>query len=248
MNVVMLILQFLILMAVVTGAVLFVLHRIFISSTDGALKRLDKDTELVRTKQAELTRKIKEAEEELGKRKEEADKLTKKMILEAEEAARVERDKIIKKARDDGEEIIAKAQSTKDKIRQEIEKETEIKTVDHAIEVLNQILSADAKKALDTQLVSEFIDGLDKVDMAQISQDIDTADVVSVNPLDEAAKEKLAKVIKGKLNREIKVNATVDPKIVGGVVLRFGSLALDGSLANTIKEAGAALKQKVEGE
>ena len=48
------------------------------------------------------------------------------------------------------------------------------------------------------------------------------------------------------MNRDIKINATVDPSIVGGIILRFGSLALDGSLQNTFREAGEQLKNKAE--
>src|SRR3989338_6115864 len=129
----MLILQFLVLTAIVTGAIIFFLYKFLISSTDGAVRRLNAETETVRAKQAELNQKIKEAEEELAKRRKEADDLTKKMITEAEAKAHEERERMVKKAREEGEEIIAKAQNTKEKIRQEILKETELKTIDFSV-------------------------------------------------------------------------------------------------------------------
>ena len=243
----MLILQFIVLMAVVTGGIIFFLYRFLIASTDGAVKRLNTETETVRGKQSELNKKIKEADEELAKRKKEAEDLTKKMREEAEETAKAEREKMIKKAREEGEEIISKAQRTKDQIRIEIQKEMDIKAVDYAIQVLNIVLSEKAKGVIDQKLLAEFLDSLERMDMNQVTIEADTADIVTAVPIDSVFEEKFRKVIKAKLDRDVKVNSTIDPSIAGGAVLRFGSLALDGSLQNMIREAGIAMKQKVEG-
>jgi len=242
----MLILQFFILTIVVTGAIIFFLHRFLVSSTDGAVKRLNTETETVRIKQSELNRKIKEVDEELARRKKEADELVKKMKTEAEESARAEREKMIKRAREEGEEIIAKAQRTRDQIRLEIQKEMELKTIDHCIEILNAVLTDKAKSVLDKQLISEFAENLEKINLDQVAVETDTADFITLTPLDEAAKGKFAKILKSKLNRDIKINSITDESIVGGIVLRFGSLALDGSLQNVLKDAATAIKQEVE--
>ncbi len=248
MNVWMMLLQFVILMTVITGVTIFFLHRSLISSTDGAVKRLNTETEAVRAKQTELNQKIKEANEELEKRKKEADDLMKKMRDEADEVAKVEREKIVKKAREDGEEIIAKAQRTKDQIRKEVQKELEIKTVDFAVAILQSALSEKARAALDTYLIEEFLANLEKMNMAEVSVEADSADVVTISAIDDAIKSKFAKIIKEKMNRDIKINATVDPAIAGGAILRFGSLAVDGSLQSMIREIGVTLKKKAEGE
>ena len=238
--------QFFILTAIVTGAIIFFLHRFLVASTDGAVKRLNSETETVRTKQGELNRKIKEADEELARRKKEADELTKKMTTEAEETARAERERMVKKAREEGEEIIAKAQRAKDQIRSEIVKEMELKTVDFAVRILNSVISTKARGSLDKQLIAEFMESLEKMDLNQVSVEVDTADVITAVPIDDAAKDKFAKLLKAKFNRDIKINNAVDPVIAGGAVLKFGSLAVDGSLQNMIREAGVAIKQEAE--
>lgn len=242
----MLILQFIVLTAVVTGTIIFFLHRVLIASTDGAVKRLNTETEAVRTKRSELDRKIKEAEEELAKRKKEAEDLAKKMKEEAEEGARAEREKMVKKAREEGEEIIAKAQHTKDQLREEIRKELTLKIIDYSAQLLTAVLSGKTKGALNAELVDEFLVNLEKMDMSQVDADLNSADIVCASPLSVAAGDKLSKLLKSKLNRDIKINTAIDPNIVGGVVLRFGSLALDGSLQNSLLEAGEELKKKAE--
>jgi F0F1-type ATP synthase delta subunit len=242
----MLILQFLVLMFVVCGTIIFFLHRTLVSSTDGAVRRLTHETEEMRAKQKELNQKIKEANEELVKRKGEADELTRQMITDAEEKAKAEREEVLKRTRAEGEEIIAKAQGTKEKMRKALESELKIKTVDFTMEILTRILSDRARGALNNQLVKEFVEKLEKVEMSQIGSDINTVEVITVSPIDNAVKDKITDIIKKKLNREIKINASVDEKIIGGAILRFGSLALDGSLKEMIFEVGTELKKKVE--
>lgn len=244
----MFILQFLILTAVVTGAIIFFLHHFLVASTDGAVKRLNSETETVRAKQAELNKKIKEADEELERRKKEADDLLKKMKSEAEEGAKIERDKLVKKARTDSEEIIAQAQSTKEQIRKDIQREVELKMIDFCAKIISAVLSGKAKEALNRQLIDEFLEGLEGVDMKQVGAEVTTVDVITVIPLDEPLKERFLKLFKAKIGRDMKINPTIDAAIAGGVSLRFGSLALDGSLQSTLKEAAVALKQKIEGE
>ena len=242
----MLILQFLVLMFVVCGTIIFFLHKTLVSSTEGAVKRLNNETEEMRAKQKELNEKIKEADEELAKRKKEAAELANKMIEEAEEKAKAEREDVVKKARAEGEEIIAKAQRTQDKMRKAIEVELQVKMADFSMEILNKILSDKARGALNDQLMKEFIENLEKVDMSTIGHDIDTADIVTVAAIEDVYKKKIKEIIENKLKRPIKINATIDNSVVGGVMLQFGSLALDGSLKELIYETGSALKKKIE--
>ena len=61
--------QFIVLMFVVVGVIGFFLHKLLIGTTQGAVNRLNSETEATRAKQAELNQKIKEANEELEKRK-----------------------------------------------------------------------------------------------------------------------------------------------------------------------------------
>ena len=240
--------KFVVLMAVVCVPLILFLRWSLFNSTEGAVKRLNDETEQARNKQSELTQKIKEADEELNKRKAEAEQLSRKMIAEAEEKAKTEREKLIHKAREEGEEIITKAQGTKEKIRKELEKEMHLKSIDFAVHILNLILSQNAKAILSNHLFAEFLEGLKKVDMARIGPEVTTAEVITSGPIEERDKEEVGKVLQEKLNRAIKIESAQDPQIVGGVILKFGSLALDGSLQNLIKEEAIKCKQKTESE
>ena len=235
-------------MTVVCVPLILLLRWSLLNSTEGAVRRLNVEVEQNRSKQAELNRKIKEADEELAKRKAEADQLTNKMIAEAEEKAQAEREKMVNRARAEGEEIITKAQGTKDQIRKDLEKEMHLKAVDYSIQVLTLILSQDLQGVLNGHLFREFIDGLKKVDMSRIGPEVGSAEVITAVPLEDRDKEQLTKVLLEKLNRTIKVNFLQDQQIIGGAVLKFGNLALDGSLQKRVKEEAIKSKQKIESE
>ncbi len=243
----MLLIKIFVLQTVVFGVIIFVMKQVFFSSTEGAVQRLNKETEEARAKQAELDRKIKEANEELEKRRKEAEELAKKMIDEANEKAKEERAQMIQKARNEGEEIIDKAQRTKDQIRKDIEKEIEIKTVTFASEILCEILSEEARGILEERLWEEFIKDLENVDMKQISSDVKTVEIVTAGSLDESINQRIFDIIEKKLGRSITVSATTDKQMVAGIMLKFGSLALDGSIKNLIIEASTRKKDKIEG-
>lgn len=241
-----LIIKFIFLTGLVSGTIIFFLHRALISGTEGAVKRLNEEIEKTNRKQAELAQKIKEADEELAKRQAEAKRLTEQMRTEAEEQSKAEREKIVAGARHEGEEIIAKAQVATQKLKLELEKEMDAKAVNFGMQLLNTILSEEAKGALDEILVTEFTENLKNIDMSKINPDIDTVEIITLNPLSDSVKQQLSQIIKGKLKRELTVKSTVDNKIGGGVLLKFGSMALDGSIRNLIREKALGLTQQIE--
>jgi len=241
-----LIIQFLILTVVISGGVIFALYMVLIRTVDGAKQRLDRDAEAARQREAELNQKIKEADAELQRRNKELDLMEKKMRQELEEQTTKQKEEMIGKARTEAEEIITKAQNAREQIRREVEKTMEIKIIDYASGITTEILSTKVKEILDKHLIAEFIEKLNNVDMSRIGVDIKVADVISATPIPEALLADIAKIFKTKLSRDIKLNPKIDPTVVGGIVLMFESLQLDGSLQNTLKESANALKQQVE--
>ena len=72
-----------------------------------------------------------------------------------------------------------------------------------------------------------------------------TAEVVSAKALTKAQTDKLAKTLKSKFGKDIRINATVDENIIGGLIVKVGSKMIDSSIAsklsklqNTMKEVG----------
>ncbi|MDP4530175.1 F0F1 ATP synthase subunit delta [Alkalimonas delamerensis] len=55
-------------------------------------------------------------------------------------------------------------------------------------------------------------------------------DVTSAKPLDAAAQEKLVAALSKRLERNVKLNCSVDPNVVGGMLMQAGDLVIDGSV------------------
>lgn len=241
-----LIIQFLLLTAIISGALIFTLHRVFVSSVEGAKQRLEHDAEAARAREVELNGKIKQADEELAARRKQLDQLEQKMKNELEAEAEKRREELVNKARADAEEIITKAQSAAEAIRRDIEKQMELKIIDHAVRVLGNVLTKRAKASLEKDLVEEFIEQLKGMDMSKISLDIKHADVVTSMPLSDADLARIGDVVKARTGREITLSSKVDAGHLAGVIIQFGSLQLDGSLKTALKDAAVVLKAEAE--
>ncbi len=241
-----LIIQFLVLTTFVSGFIIFALYMVLIRTVDGAKQRLEKDAEAARQREAELNHKIKEADAELQQRKKELDLLERKMRQDMEEQSNKMKDELLQKARQEAEEIIIKAQNTRDQIRREVEKNVETKIVDYSAKIIGDVLSLKIKDELDKALINEFIERLNKVDLSKLGVDIKSADAITANPIPDTLMLSISSVFKEKLGRDIKLIAKVDPKTLGGVMLQFETLMLDGSLQAAVKEAAGLLKQQIE--
>lgn len=241
-----LIFKFLFLTAIICGGIIFALHHFFISSVEGAKQRLEKDAEAARAREAELNRKIKQADEELSARKKELDQLEQRMKNQLEEEANKHKEELVTKARTEAEEIIVKAQNAADGIRREIEKQMEIKIIDHATVILGDVLGKKAKVSLEKDLVEEFIEQLKSIDMSKISPEIKQASVVTSTGISDVDMKRIAEIIRSKAGRDIVLSSKIDGVHVAGVVIQFGSLMLDGSIRQAVKESALALKLEVE--
>ena len=241
-----LIIQFLILTTVISGGIIFALYLVLIKTVDGAKQRLDRDAEAARQREAELNIKIKEADAELQRRNKELDVMEKKMRQELEEQTTKQKEELIGKARKESEEIITKAQNAKEQIRREIEKNMEIKIIDYSAKITGDIMSVKVREMLDKYLLAEFIEKLNAVDMSRLGPDMKEADVITATPVPEEVLAEISSLFKKKLSRDIKLRPKIDPTVIGGVMLMFDSLQLDGSLQNALKESAGALKQQVE--
>ena len=72
-----------------------------------------------------------------------------------------------------------------------------------------------------------------------------TADVTTAAPLSKEQAARLSEVLKARTGKAIRLNAAVDPSLIGGLVVKVGSKMIDtsirsrlGALQNAMKEVG----------
>jgi F-type H+-transporting ATPase subunit delta len=75
---------------------------------------------------------------------------------------------------------------------------------------------------------------------AQQEKTVDV-EIASAFELDAAMQEKLATALKSKLSRDVKLHASVDPSLVGGVVIRAGDTVIDSSVRGRLAKLAEAM-------
>ena len=69
-----------------------------------------------------------------------------------------------------------------------------------------------------------------------------TAEVTSAHPLDDDQVAALEANLKTRLGRDVSVDLTVDPTILGGLVVKVGSQMIDGSIRTKLNTLAHAMK------
>ena len=67
-------------------------------------------------------------------------------------------------------------------------------------------------------------------------------EMVSAVPVDEGAQTGLTAALSDKLNKTVILESSVDPDILGGLVLRYGDLVVDGRVRTRLESVASALK------
>jgi F-type H+-transporting ATPase subunit delta len=65
--------------------------------------------------------------------------------------------------------------------------------------------------------------------------------VVSAAPLEDAQRERLAKTLKQRLRRDVRLHCEVDPSLIGGAVVRTGDFVIDGSIKARLERLASAM-------
>ena len=69
-----------------------------------------------------------------------------------------------------------------------------------------------------------------------------TAKVTTAHPLDDAQRRELEAKLKAREGRAVKLETSVDPEILGGLVVTIGSRRIDGSLRTRLNSLAQAMK------
>jgi F-type H+-transporting ATPase subunit delta len=69
-----------------------------------------------------------------------------------------------------------------------------------------------------------------------------TAEVTSAHPLNDDQLAQLASKLKVREGKEVKIKASVDPEILGGLVVRIGSRQIDSSIRTRLNTLANAMK------
>lgn len=69
------------------------------------------------------------------------------------------------------------------------------------------------------------------------------ADVTSAKALTKTQSNKLAKALKASFGKDVKINAAVDDKLIGGLIVKVGSKMIDTSIRSKLSQLQNAMKE-----
>src|SRR5205085_12058483 len=68
------------------------------------------------------------------------------------------------------------------------------------------------------------------------------AEVVSARPLNDDQLEQLKSQLRVRAGRDVNIDASVDPSILGGIVVKLGSQRIDASIRTKLNRLASAMK------
>lgn len=69
------------------------------------------------------------------------------------------------------------------------------------------------------------------------------ARLITAQPVDSAASDKIAAALSKRLNRKVTLTAETDPSLLGGAIIRAGDLVIDGSVRGRLERMSATLSR-----
>lgn len=232
---------------VVFGVVLYFYKKITAGDTENTVKRLGIVYEDLLKKQKALAEKLEAAEKEYQAKKEEASALADKLAGQAMDEAHKKEDEVLKKARAEAEEILAKAHASRDNLAKEMEVAASKKTVDFAAAILKNIFDEKIKGMMHGEFIKKFIELAKKSDLASVDLLGQHPVIRTAIALTKEEKELLRRVLAERLNLpDLQVEETVDESLVAGIALQIGTLCMDGSFSNEIRESSSQVKEKLQ--
>jgi F-type H+-transporting ATPase subunit delta len=123
---------------------------------------------------------------------------------------------------------------------------TPLHPADERKAVLRAIASRLSLSPLVTKFCAYLIDQRRLIDYATIVAELArladedagllTAEVVSASPLDDRRRDRLRRALSERTGREVRVDVSVDPALVGGAIAKVGDLVFDGSLRTQLEQ------------
>jgi F0F1-type ATP synthase delta subunit len=228
---------------VVLVVILVFIKRLLLGDTLRAVERVKQVETEVRKKEERIRKEIEEHEKDFQKRKADAEEDLRRRREDTDrEIARL-KDTTIADAKKEGDRILEQARKGEEKMRQQIAQEMEEKAIDYAGEIFKLVFSENVTVALDKQFVGELLEALEQVDAASITVDSGQAEFTTCHPMDLDQKARLEALLKEKFGVDIKIKEKVQESLLAGIVLKLGSLEIDGSLLNRFLEAVAEVKK-----
>lgn len=229
--------------AVALGLIVFVIKKLLLSDTMRAVGTIKQVEAEVRKKEETIRMEIDVHEKDFQKKKIEAEEALDQKRKASEKEVALMKENVLSQAKKEGDNIIEQAKKNEANFRQQLAQDMDEKAVDYAGQIFHMVSSERMSSELNKALIGELLDALEEVDASAITIDGEAVEFRSSHEIVPEQKQRLQKLVKEKFSLDIKVEEKIDESILGGLILKLGSLEIDGSLKNRYQEAVAEVKK-----
>jgi F-type H+-transporting ATPase subunit b len=222
-------------------AIVFVLRKLLYSESAKEMLRLKKLKEETAEKQRELQQKIDAAQDAYKEKMAEAEEKVRVYQLKSEEAAKEMRKQVLLKANEEAEQIVKSAFNAKEKMREEIAEEMRKKAPVLASRMFKAFLSPAVRDMAHKELVRDVIEKMKKAGKVSFKSKVDKGEIVFAQALSDKDKGEIEALIRNNLGYDVPLQGREDGELVAGVVIKLGTILIDGSLDNRLKQGGKEL-------
>ncbi len=233
------IITFVLAQAVVFLGLVILLRRVMRGSADQETRRLQEMNEEQRKKLQGLARQIDRAEREYREKLRLADQEARKVKERVLEEAAREKERVLKEAEEEKKEILRRALNAREKLKDEAAEEMKRELALKACGMIREVLTERHQRWLQQGLIDEAVDELASLDQAVFDglaeTDSPVVEVTTAHELDEEQKKRICRVLSDRLRRPVACREILKASVIAGIVVRVGSLLVDGSLAERLR-------------
>ena len=227
-----------IIFSVVAVVVVLVMIRIIVGThASRTVRRVRQVEHEVREKEVKIKGQIERHDAELMERKKGLEVELQEMREAAKrEAARV-KEQGIAEAKQERAKIIDQARKSEEKLKDQYRREIDEKAVEYGGRIFELVLGDLLDADLDARFINEIITALEEIEPGTMELETTEAVVTVARELAPGQLDRLTAALIKAFGEGMVLTPTLDAKILGGVILKVGSMEVDGSLRNRYTEA-----------
>ncbi len=237
---------------VIHVAVLIVLaggiRMLLLGTASRAVRRVRQVEDEVRKKEEDIRREIEEHERDFAEKKAETERQLQAQRDEARREAAHLKEKTVAEAKKESQKILEQAHKNEQKIRDQIARQMEEKAVEYGGRIFKLVFSDLLTGELNGLFNNELIDALNELEKGSITVDSKEAQVTVSHTMSDVQRARLEGVLREKFHKDVVLQEQVDDSLLAGLVLKMGSLEIDGSLRNRYQEAVQEVKKEAHHE
>ena len=230
--------------AVVFAVIVFGLKQLLLRDTLKAVTKLREAEGELGKKEEAVRKRIEENETEFRRKSAESQEALVRTREAMEKELAKSRESLLEDAKKERDRIVDDALRGRENVRRELAREAEARTLEYAGKVYEMVFSEDVGSKLDAAFLEELLAALEDMDVSSMTVEASAIEVECSHPLEEVHKARIREVMVKKFETSLDVHETVNATLIAGVKIKLGSLEIDGSLLNRLKEAVSQMKSE----